>query len=159
PRGSREGLGERLRHSGQGGLVPLLVILLVAAAFLGGRMAGRWLCFAFAPDAAGEGLPDAETAGKRPARPGGDFGRTGARGHGTTANATWPVLIGGQRPVSAVSWNAIRLFWTESLPILRDFPVLGTGFGTFRTIHAYFKTQDLSTGFAMSSVLRCGVEA
>ena len=52
-----------------------------------------------------------------------------------------------------------RLFWSESLPILHDFPLLGTGFGSFRTIHAYFQTQDSSAGLTMSSLLRCGVEA
>ncbi len=159
PRGSREGLGERLRHSGLGGLAVLLVTLLAAGAFLGGLIAGPWLCLPFALAVAVVGLPTAAVPGNRWSAIGLTMFLLGAIGFGATLTATWSVSFGGQPPVASVSWEAIRLFWTESLPILRDFPVLGTGFGTFRTIHAYFKTQDVSSGLVMSSVLRCGVEA
>jgi hypothetical protein len=159
PRGSRERLGERLGHSGLGGLVVLLVILLVAGGFLGGMMAGPWLCLPFALAVALAGLPSATAPGGRWSAIGLTLIVLTALGLGATTTATWPSLFGGQPPVSTVSCDAIRRFWAESLPILRDFPVLGTGFGTFRTIHAYFKAQDLPSGFAMSSILRCGVEA
>jgi hypothetical protein len=78
---------------------------------------------------------------------------------GATVVTAWPAVVGGQPPVSPISWETTRICWTESLPIVRDFPVLGTGFGSFRTIHSYFKTQDAVAGFAQSSLLRCGVEA
>ena len=159
PRGSREGLGDRLGHSGLGGLAMLMVTLLVAGAFLGGLMAGPWLCLPFALAVAVVGLPTAAAPGSRWSSIGLTMIVLVSLGLGAATTATWPSLIGGQPPVSPVSWGAIRLFWNESLPILRDFPILGTGFGTFRTIHAYFKTQDAYPGYAMSSVLRCGVEA
>ena len=76
-----------------------------------------------------------------------------------TAVATWPVVVGGQPPVSPLSWDSSRQFWLDSLPIVRDFPALGTGLGSFGTIHAYFKTQDAPAGLAASSLLRCAVEA
>ncbi len=159
PRGSREALRDRLGHSGLGGLAVLMVTLLVAGAFLGGLMAGPWLCAPFALAMAVVGLPSAAASGSRWSALGLTLIVLTSLGLGATMTATWPSLIGGQPPVSSVSWNSIRLWWTESLPILRDFPLLGTGFGSFRTIHAYFKTQDAYSGFALSSVLRCGVEA
>ena len=67
--------------------------------------------------------------------------------------------MGGQPPVAPVSWESTRLLWTESLPILRDFPVVGTGFGSFGTIHPYAKTHDASSTTAMSSLLQWGVES
>jgi hypothetical protein len=159
PRGSREALGDRLGHSGLGGLAVLMVTLLVAGAFLGGLMAGPWLCVPFGLAMAVVGLPSAAAPGSRWSAIGLTMIVLASLGLGATMTATWPSLIGGQRPVSPVSWDSIRLLWTESLPILRDFPILGTGFGSFRTIHAYFKTQDAYAGFDISSVLRCGVEA
>ena len=134
-------------------------ILLVAGAFLGGLMAGPWLCLPFAMALAVVGLPSATTPGSRWSAISLTIIVLASLGLGATITATWTSLIGGQPPVSPISWASIRLFWTESLPILRDFPILGTGFGSFRTIHAYFKTQDVYSGFAMSSLLRCGVEA
>ena len=52
-----------------------------------------------------------------------------------------------------------RLIWTESLPLLRDFPLVGTGLGSFGTIYPYVKTHDASLTTAMSSLLQCGVES
>ena len=159
PRGSRESLGDRLGHSGLGGLAVLMTTLLVAGAFLAGMMAGPWFCLPFAVAVTLVGLPSAATPGGRWSAVGLTMLLLASLGLGATMVAAWPMLIGGQPPVSPVSWDATRLFWSESLPILRDFPVIGTGFGSFRTIHAYFQTQDASAGLAMSSLLRCGVEA
>ncbi len=159
PRGSRESLGERLSHSGLGGLAVLMTTLLVAGAFLAGMMAGPWFCLPFAVAVTMVGLPSAATPGGRWSAIGLTMLILASLGLGATMVAVWPMLLGGQPPVSPVSWNATRLFWSESLPILRDFPMIGTGFGSFRTIHSYFQTQDASAGLTMSSLLRCGVEA
>ena len=70
PRGSRESLGDRLRHSGLGGLAVLMVTLLWSGAFLAGLMAGPWFCLPFAVAVALVGLPSAarpEGAGRRSA--------------------------------------------------------------------------------------------
>ncbi len=80
-------------------------------------------------------------------------------GLGATLAASWPMVVGGRPPVAPVSWEFARLIWTESLPILRDFPVVGTGLGSFGTIHPYVKTHDASSTTAMSSLLQCGVES
>ncbi len=159
PRGSRESLGERLGHSGLGGLAVLLTTLLVAGSFLAGMMAGPWFCLPFALAMVLVGLPSASTPGGRWSAIGLTMILLTSLGLGAAMVSAWPVLIGGQPPVAPVSWSATRLFWNESLPILQDFPMIGTGFGTFRTIHSYFQTQDASGGLTMSSLLRCGVEA
>ena len=64
-------------------------------------------------------------------------------GVGATLAVAWPVVVGGQPPFAPVSWEFARLIWTESLPILRDFPLVGTGLGSFATIYPYVKTHDV----------------
>jgi hypothetical protein len=159
PRGSRESLGERLRHSGLGGLAILMTTLLAAGAFLAGMMAGPAFCLPFAAAVILVGLPSAATPGGRWSAIGLTILVLTSLGLGATMVTSWPLVVGGQPPVSPLSWNAARLFWSEGLPIIRDFPWIGTGLGSFRTIHAYFQSPDASPGLTMSSLLRCGVEA
>ena len=159
PRGSRESLGERLGHSGMGGLVVLMMIMLLSGAFLTGMIAGPWFCLPFAFSLVLVGLPSAVIPGGRWSSIGLTTIILTALGLGATISRFWPIWVGGQPPIASISWSATRLFWTESVPILRDFPWVGTGFGTFRMIHSYFQTQDASAGLNMSSLLRCGVEA
>ncbi|MGP0069177.1 MAG: O-antigen ligase domain-containing protein, partial [Isosphaeraceae bacterium] len=159
PRGSRESLGERLRHSGLGGLAVLLTILLAAGAFLAGMMSGPWFCLPFVAAIILVGLPSAATPEGRWSTIGLTMFLLVSLGLGATMVSVWSTLFRGQPPVAPISWDATRLFWAECLPILGDFPAIGTGFGSFRTIHSYFQTQDSSAGMTMSTVLRCGVEA
>ena len=159
PRGSRERLGERLGHSGHGGLALLLASFLVVGSFLAGMMAGPWLCLPFAGALALVGLPAARGPGGRWSSIGLTILVVMALGLGAATVSAWPLVVGGQPPVSPVSWESARLAWAEGLPIVRDFPWLGSGFGSFATIHAYYKTHDPPAGFAASSLLRCGAEA
>ncbi len=66
--------------------------------------------------------------------------------------------MGGSLPVQPISWDSTKLVWTESLPIVKDFPVLGTGLGSFRSVHPYYKVHDATSTTAMSSLLECTVE-
>jgi hypothetical protein len=159
PRGSRESLADRLGHSGQGGLAVLLVILLAAGAFLAGMMAGLRFCPPFAVALAMVGLPSARMPEGRWASIGLTLFVLAFLGLGAAAGTAWPAVWGSQPPFAPVSWESTRLAWAENLPIVRDFALMGTGFGSFDTIHAYFKTQDLSAGVGTSSLLRCAVEA
>ncbi len=159
PRGSRESLGDRLRHSGLGGFAILMVTMLMTGAFLAGLMAGPWFCVPFAVSVAMVGLPSAFLPGGRWSAIGITLLMLASLGLGAAMVTAWPQLIGGQPPVAPISWSATRLFWIESLPILQDFPLLGTGFGSFRTIHSYFQSPDSPAGLTMSSLLKCGVEA
>jgi hypothetical protein len=157
PRGSRESLSYRLKHTGQGGLTVLLLFMLVVGTFLVGLMAGPWFCPPFALGMAAVGLPRAE--GSRSLSLGLLSLLLASLGLGATLAVVWPALIGGQPPFAAMSGEFARLIWTESLPLLRDFPLVGTGLGSFGTIYPYVKTHDASLTTAMSSLLQCGVES
>jgi len=159
PRGSRERLGQRLGPSGHGGLALLLVGFLVVGAFLAGMMAGPRLCLPFAVALALVGLPAARGPGGRGASIGLTILVVLVLGLGAALVSAWPLVFGSQPPVSPVSWESARLAWAEGLLIVRDFPWLGSGFGSFATIHAYYKSLDPPAGFAASSLLRCGAEA
>jgi hypothetical protein len=159
PRGSRESLADRLGASGQGSLAALLIILLAAGAFLAGMMSGPWFCSPFAVAMILVGLPGIVAPGGRWAAAGLTVLLLASLGLGASSVAAWPVYLGSQPPVTPISWESTRRLWSECRPILADFSTVGTGFGTFPTVHAYFKTQDVPSGPAMSSVLRCAVEA
>ncbi len=159
PRGSRESLSTRLSQTGHGSLLALLVILLSCSAVLVGLLAGTWFCVPFAVGIVTVGLPAAcAPASRWPA-----LGLTGLvlvfLGTGAVLASAWPALMGGSLPVRPLSWEATKLVWRESLPILKDFPLVGTGLGSFRSIHPYYKVHDAAATTAMSSVLQCGVES
>jgi hypothetical protein len=157
PRGSRESLSYRLEHTGQGGLAVLLVIMLVVSTFLVGLLAGPWYCAPFALGLAAVGLPRA--TGSRSMSIGLFLLLVASLGLGATLAVSWPIVMGGRPPVAPVSWEFARLIWAENLPILRDFPVVGTGLGSFGTIYPYVKTHDGSSTTAMSSLLQFAVES
>ncbi len=159
PRGSREGLGERLGRSGLGSLSALMVALLASGSFLAGMMAGPRFCLPFAAAVVLVGLPGVLSPAVRWLSIGLTLLLLGSLGLGAAAVEALPTYLGVQPPVPPISWEATRQVWAECLPILRDFSTIGTGFGTFPTIHAYFKTQDLPAGPGMSSLLRCLVES
>jgi hypothetical protein len=159
PRGSRENLGDRLGASGQGSLAVLLIILLTTGAFLSGMLSGPWFCLPLAASMALVGLAGFATPGARWAAAGLTMLLLTSMGLGAALVAAWPEYFGSQPPVPTTSWESTRRLWAECRPILRDFPAIGTGLGTFPTVHAYFKTQDVPSGPVMSSALRCAVEA
>jgi hypothetical protein len=157
PRGSRESLASRLHHSGQGSLVVLLAVMLVASAFLIGFLAGPYFTVPFVIAIAMVGVPSTEA---------GRWWSLGLSsllgvclGLGVALSAAWPALFGGQPPVAPVSWQATRLVWSESLTILENFPLVGTGLGSFSAIHPYAKSRDASSTAAMSSLLQWAVES
>ena len=157
PRGSRESLSYRLSHGGQGGLVILLLIMLFVGTFLIGLMAGPWFCAPFALGLLVVGFPRA--AGARWLSIGLSVLLIGSLGSGAALATFWPMVVGGKPPVAPLALEFPRHVWTESLPILGDFPLVGTGFGSFAMIYPYVKTHDASSTTAMSSLLQCGVES
>jgi len=159
PRGSRESFSSRLSHTGQGSLVVLLIVMLVVCSFLVGLMAGPWYSLPFGVGLLAVGLPSLAARGSRGPAIGLTILLVVSLALGATLVATWPRIVGGQPPVAPLSWESTRLLWTESLPLLKEFPVVGTGFGSFPTIHPYFKIHEASSTTAMSSLLQCAVES
>jgi hypothetical protein len=157
PRGSRERLAARLGQRGQGGLVLLLFLSLVLGAFLVGMATGPWFSLPFVCGLAAVGLPGA--ARSRWFSLGVTAPVLASIGLGATLVALWPSALGGAAPLESVSWERVKVLWNENLPILWDFPLLGTGLGSFGAIYPYLKTQDAASTTAMSSVLQCAVES
>ncbi len=137
----------------------LLMILLVTCSFLVGMMAGLWYCLPFAVGLLTVGLCGLGSRGTRVATIFWTLLLVVSLGLGATLVANWPQVVGGQPPVTAIPWEAAKLTWTESMTLLREFPIVGAGFGSFATVHPYFKTHDAFSTTAMSSLLQCAVES
>lgn len=159
PRGSRESLGDRLGHAGQGSLVLLLTLLLFLSALLIGLVAGSWQ---YVPLVIGLAIVAAPALFRSEARwpaVGLTLLLLSGLALGTSAQRAWPELIGGRPPVRPPDLEETRALWSETLDVARRFPVIGSGLGTFATIHPYFKDHDGSPTTAMSSLLQWSAEA
>jgi hypothetical protein len=157
PRGSRETLASRLGQKGQGSLIVLMVIMLVSSALLVGLVAGPWFSLPFFVGLAAVGLPSA--AGWRWPRLGLTALLAASLGLGAGLSAIWPGFVGGTPPIAPPSWQSARLVWNETAPILRNFPLVGTGMGSFESVYPYLKAQDAASATASSSFLQCAVES
>ena len=158
PRGSRESLSSRLSHKGQGSLIVLLLLLLVSSAFLVGMSTGPIFCVPFIL-----GLAVVGFRGARGYLRGWSVGLTAllvtSLVLGVILVAVWPAVVGGSPPLTTTPWDSAQVIWRESLMVFSDFPVIGTGLGSFAAIHPYVKTHDASSTTAMSSLVQWGVES
>jgi hypothetical protein len=157
PRGSRESLTYRLKHTGQGGLAALLVVMLFVSSCLVGLMAGPWLIAPFAIGLVAVGMPRA--SGSRWLAIGLTCLLVVSLGVGASLAVVWPIIAGEKPPVAPIPWEFARSIWTDCLAILKDFPLFGTGMGSFASIYPYVKTHDATSTTAMSSLLACAVES
>jgi O-antigen ligase len=62
-------------------------------------------------------------------------------------------------PSAAETLHEASKVWNDSLRIAREFPLLGTGLGTFASVYPFYKATDESRTTAMSSVVQWGVES
>jgi O-Antigen ligase len=159
PRGSRDGLRDRLQHSGLTGLVALLVVLGVLGSGLAGFLAGAVLSVPLALGLLLTGLPAARPSGLR-------WSAVGLTVLTLTALAGGVVLgdllgrpAGCDALATRAGWPETWSVWTDSARIAREFPVLGTGLGSFAAIYPAYKTQDAAPTTALSSLLQWWVEA
>ena len=158
PRGSRESFSARLGHSGQGSLLLLLSILMLLGVFLMGLVAGAWYCLPMALGLLTVGLPAVMRPPVRwPALALLALLLAGLAA-GVALQTFWPLLLSGQAPVQPPDLKTAQSIWSESMRAIREFPLVGSGLGSFATIHAYFKDHDLSSNTAMSSLIQWGVE-
>ena len=159
PRGHREGLVARLRDSGQGSLVLLMLGLVVAGSVLVGVMAGPVPSLAFAFGLAVVGVPGTWSSGIRKTGLASTALVLASLGAGVAIGDASAKDSPGRPALPRLDWSGAQATWKESLPILRDFPIVGTGFGTFPAVHPYYKDRDGARNTAMSSVLQWAVES
>jgi len=159
PRGSRESLAARLGQSGQGSLVTLVYGMLLASAAFVGLLAGPYYSAVFALGLVLVGLPSARPSGLRWTAVGLTFLALAALAGGAGLGVVWAGSRTFPPPVGPEDLRAAVRVWKDALPIARDFPLLGTGLGTFSTVYPYYKTQDAATTTAMSSLLQWWVES
>jgi O-Antigen ligase len=159
PRGSREPLSVRLGQSGRGGLVFLLFGLLVASAGIVGMLAGPACCVPFALGLLVAGFPAAWRTGLRGSAIGLTFLTLAALGGGVALGTVWSGSRTIPMPVEPVALGPATRVWTDALAIVHDFPVLGTGLGTFASVYPFYKGLDASPTTASSSLLQWWVEA
>jgi hypothetical protein len=159
PRGSRDPLWARLRDSGQGSLVVLLFGLLEAGSCLVGLMGGMTAAVPFGLAFGLVGLMGTWTAGIR----GTGLAMTllllatlfGSAYLGDLSRRDTP----GQAAIPGLDWNLALQTWRDARAILHDFPLVGTGFGSFPAVHPYYKRTDGSPTTAMSSLVQWAVES
>lgn len=159
PRGSRERLSVRLGDSGQGGLVFLLVSLLLTATVVAGVLAGPLLSIPFAIGLIVVGFPSTWASGLRWTGVGMTFLALAGLGIGVAVHELQKVLPRSTPPVAAESLAMATRVWTDALGIARDFPVFGSGLGSFASIYPFYKTQDETRTTALSTLLQWWVES
>jgi hypothetical protein len=159
PRGSRERLSARLRASNRAGMAALLVSMTAAGAILTGYLSGPVLAAPFAIAMALVGLPAARSSGLRWA----SVGLTGlvmaSLGGGVAMGESWGRPRGCDPWGDSGGFSAARSSWAESARALRQFPLMGSGMGTYSTVASYFKSGDETWTTARSSLLQWAVES
>lgn len=159
PRGSREGVLAGLGQSGQGSLAVLLFGLLMAGAVLVGMMAGPLGSLPFVLSLFVVGIGSARPSGLRWVAVGLTLSAVLALGVGVAGGRWWASLPGDGPPVRPADIEMSSSVWLDSLRIVRDFPVFGTGLGSFASIYPYYKSRDPAQSTASSSLLQWGVES
>jgi hypothetical protein len=158
PRGSRESLSGRLRESGQGSLVVLIVTMLLASALLSGILAGPWFSIPLALGIVVAGLPSACSTGLRWIALGLSSIVLLFLIGGAALGELWASSTTSPPPVARADLAASAHVWKDAVAILADFPLAGSGLGTFGTVYPLYKSIDATSSTAMSSVLQWGVE-
>ena len=132
PRGSRESLSYRLKHTGAGG-PGRSARGHAGREHVPGRPDGRPLVLHAVRRWGWRsvGLPRAAGSRWLVARPDLAAARV-LWGLGAVLAVAWPVVVGGPPPVAPVSWEFARLVWTESLPHPARLPAGGNGAGQLR---------------------------
>lgn len=159
PRGARGGPWERLRQSGNGGLVGLLGALAAASAWMVGMQTGRVLAIPFAIGVVLAGLPAVRGTGLRGVAAGATLLVLGALVGGVVVGEAVGRLPGAVPLAERDGWGATRTLWGEAARVARDFPIVGSGLGSFAAIHPYYKAADIAPNNAQSGLLQWCAEA
>ena len=159
PRGSREPMLDRIGRSGVLPLAIALGLLIAVGAGLVGYVAGPLLAAPFVVGLLIAGLPSAWGTELRWPALGMTFLGIVAIGVGLAAHrfieaSTDPSLA----PLTADAEEAVDL-WRGAARTAREFPILGSGFGTFDRVYPMFKAEDVASTTAGSSLLQWVVES
>jgi hypothetical protein len=159
PRGSREGLFARMRYEGGLARVALLGLTVLAGSTLAGLLGGPILAAPVALGLALAGLPAALGAGV--AWPAATLTAAAlvALGLGVRLGEVAGRPAGSDPLADAGRLGEVAQVWRDGVKIARDFPVLGTGLGSFATVYPLYKSRDASPTTALSSLLQWAVEA
>ncbi len=142
PRGSREGLGARLRDSGRGGLVSLLLALTLVGSLLVGYLGGPILSLPFAIGMLLIGVPSAWSTGLRWMSIGFTFLAIATLVAGVALGEAKGRPRGSDILASRAEFAAIREIWAGAARVACDFPLVGAGLGSYPTISPYYKSTD-----------------
>jgi hypothetical protein len=159
PRGSRDGLWARLGETGQGGLVLLLAVMLAASAGVVGLLAGPFWAVPFAIALVLVGLPSSWPSGLRWSGLAMTTLALLGLGGGVALGDVLARMPGTGLPVAEQGVQTTARVWADCRVIVSDFPLLGTGLGSFATIYPSYKTADEARTTALSSLVQWWVEA
>jgi len=159
PRGSRQPLWDRLAEGQTGAIAGTLLVVLLLGALMAGLIAGSWLAVPIAVGLLATGILPAWSAGQ----PRVSLGLTVAAllmlGGGVLAGRGLDdVTEHSIRPIAADRAAAVEV-WKIAARIVEDFPVLGTGLGTYSRIAPYYKSTDETVLQAGSGLLQWAAEA
>jgi hypothetical protein len=159
PRGSRDRFFDRLSAGYQIGLLGVLLVVVLLGSGVIGVLAGSGLALPFAMGLLVAGLPAAFGTGLR-------WWAVGLTGMALVC-LTLGVGLGGWFEPSgpAAAWaaerdlSASKSVWNDSTQIVRDFALIGTGMGTFGSIYPSYKSTELASTTARSSLVQFGIES
>ncbi len=158
PRGSREGLRSRLQEAKLAGPVALLLMTTLIGSGMVGALAGPILAIPFVLGVLIVGLPGAWASGLRWVAVGLTALAVSALVIGLGIGQAWGRPTGLSPLADPTGWAEMRQFWGDAAAIWRDFPLLGSGLGTFAAIFPAYKSVDASATTAWSSGLQWIVE-
>lgn len=158
PRGSRLRLRDRIRESGQGGLIVALSLATGAIAVFLGLISGLRLC---APAATGL-LAAGALGGWRSGFRRGSIALTLALFAAIAAGWFLGESLGRPPGIDPLEgrddWNQVVSVWKQTARVARDFPLLGVGLGGLPTILPYGKTVDRVPTTALSGFWQWSAE-
>jgi O-antigen ligase len=124
-----------------------------------GVLAGAWLSAPFAIALMLVGIPSARPSGLRWVAVGLSSGAAAALIGGVVLGDFLVRGAGGAQAASAVDLATARRVWADAWLIARDFPILGTGLGSFSSVYPFYKSLDASHTTALSSLMQWVVES
>ena len=131
----------------------------MASSMVVGLLAGPWFSIPFALALMVAGFAGAWSSGQRGTGAGLTLVAIALLACGVAAGEFWSASTSYPMVVPHQSVQEASKVWADALPIVRDFPWLGTGLGTFSAIYPFYKTQDAAATTAMSSLLQWWIEA